>query len=123
MEPVKIIQGIVQRGHSRGKQMGFPTINFSLSEQIPDGIYLSYITISGRKYNALTFIGSAKTFDEKEVQAETYVLDFDRDVYGEEVSVSLLKKMRENKKFDSVDDLVTQMEEDKKLAEEFFNKI
>lgn len=122
MEQVKTIQGIVQRGHQRGKKFGFPTMNFPITEQLPEGIYLSYITVEGEKYNALTFIGIAKTFDETTYQAETYVFDFNQDVYGKTVSVELLKKLRDNQKFDSEEELIKQMEKDKKQAEEFFKK-
>lgn len=115
------INGIVQKGRDRGKKLGFPTINFQLLEIIPDGIYISRIVIRNKTYNALTFIGAAKTFGEIEQKAETYVLDFDEDVYGEEVEVSLLKKIRENQRFGSEKDLIEQMKKDKKEAEEYFN--
>jgi riboflavin kinase/FMN adenylyltransferase len=123
MDSVKTIQGIVQKGHKRGKQMGFPTMNFPLTQQLPEGIYLSKITIDNKTYNALTFIGAAKTFAETTFQAETYVFDFNQDVYGKEVTVELLKKIRDNQKFDSEEALIQQMEEDKKQAKEFFKKI
>lgn len=122
MEPIKIIQGVVQKGRNRGKNLGFPTINMPLSEPIEEGIYLSYISIADRQYNALTFIGPAKTFGETEPFAETYVLHFDQDIYGQTVTVSLLKKLRDNIKFESEEALIKQMEEDKRQAEEFFNK-
>jgi riboflavin kinase/FMN adenylyltransferase len=120
MEFLAKIQGVVQKGQSRGKKFGFPTINFSVDEKIAEGIYISQITIAGQAYNALTFIGTAKTFDETVFQAETYVFDFDQDVYGEQVAVSLLKKIRDNQKFESEEKLIKQMEEDKKEAEIFF---
>jgi riboflavin kinase/FMN adenylyltransferase len=123
MESIKTIYGIVQEGQHRGKQLGFPTMNFPLTEQLPEGIYLSKITIDDKTYNALTFIGAAKTFAETTFQAETYVFDFDQDVYGKEVTVELIKKIRDNQKFDSEEALIRQMEEDKKQAEEFFKKI
>lgn len=118
---MKVINGKVIKGHNRGKKLGFPTINIPLVENIEEGIYVSHITIAGTQYNALTFIGSAKTFGETETFAETYVFDFDKDVYGETVTVSLLKKLRDNVKFDSAEALITQMEEDKKQAIEFFS--
>ena len=115
-----IISGLVQKGQSRGKKLGFPTMNFPLIEKIDEGIYVSHIDIGGKQYNALTFIGAAKTFDETTYQAETYVFDFDQDIYGEYVSISLLKKMRDNQKFDSEQELISQMEKDKKEAEAWF---
>ena len=86
------ISGIVRHGQNRGKALGFPTINIGLEKTIEEGIYLSHILIAGKQYNALTFIGTAKTFDEETYQSETYVLDFNENVYGKEVSVTLLKK-------------------------------
>lgn len=120
---MQILQGIVQKGHSRGKKLGFPTMNFPLEEHIEEGVYISIIVIAGRNYNALTFIGSAKTFDETVPQAETYVLNFDQDVYGENVSVKLLKKLRGNQKFESKEALIRQMEKDKKEAEKYFSNL
>lgn len=116
------IRGVVDKGHGRGKDLGFPTINFKLLEIIPDGIYLSQIVIQNKTYNALTFIGAAKTFGEIEQNVETYVLNFDNDVYGENVSVMLLEKIRDNQRFNSEEELIQQMEKDKKQAEDYFSK-
>lgn len=120
MENLIILEGIVQKGKNRGRKFGFPTINFPINPTIHEGIYLSLIEIKGNSFNALTFIGSAKTFDENVYQAETYVLDFAEDVYGQLVKVTLIKKLRDNQKFDSEEALIKQMEEDKKQAEEYF---
>ena len=114
------IQGVVQSGHKRGKKLGFPTINTPLSVVLSEGIYISHTKIHDKKYQSLTFIGSAKTFDETVYQAETYIFDFDQDVYGQEVEIELVKKIRDNQKFDSEAALIAQMEEDKKQAEAYF---
>jgi riboflavin kinase/FMN adenylyltransferase len=114
------IEGIVQKGQQRGKRLGFPTINFPMQSPLPEGIYVSHILIDEKQYNALTFIGTAKTYDETVFQAETYVFDFEQDVYGKKVSVSLLKKLRDNQKFVSEEALIKQMEEDKKQAVDYF---
>jgi len=118
-----LIKGVVQRGENRGKRLGFPTINFPLEQKIPEGIYISQITIDNKIYNALTFIGTAKTFGEEKFQAETYILDFDEDVYGKQVEISLLKKIRDNQKFSSEEALIKQMDTDKKTAEEYFSNL
>jgi riboflavin kinase/FMN adenylyltransferase len=114
------VEGMVQKGQQRGKDLGFPTINIPLLEQLPEGIYVSHIVIEEKQYNALTFIGAAKTFDEKIYQAETYVFDFDKDVYGQKVRITLLKKLRDNQKFVSAEALIKQMEIDKKQAQNYF---
>lgn len=116
------IQGKVQQGHHRGKRLGFPTMNISLDQHIPEGIYISQTKIEEKQYNGLTFVGAAKTFGEQEVLAETYLLDLHHDVYGEKITITLLKKLRDNKKFDSEEALITQMEKDTKQAERFFQQ-
>ena len=123
MKALFTFQGIVKEGHKRGKQLGFPTMNMTLEKKLPEGIYVSHTIIDTVQYNALTFIGAAKTYNQKEYLAETYVLDFDQDVYGKSVSIFLLKKIRDNEKFDSGEALMKQMELDKKTAEEFFQQL
>ncbi len=73
-----------------------------------------------KTYNALTFIGAAKTFGETKTQAESYLLDFSGNLYGKYITVQLLKKLRDNKKFTSAEDLKKQMNEDLLNARKFF---
>lgn len=115
-----IIRGKVRKGNQRGRVLGFPTANVSLHRKIPQGIYVSQIFLSGKKYNALTFIGNATTFDEKTYQSETYMLDFDQDIYGKFVVVHLLELIRQSQKFVSVDKLVKQMQRDTIQARTYF---
>ncbi len=122
MKSLFTIQGIVQEGHNRGKRLGFPTINFPVAETLPEGIYVSQTTVQANTYHSLTFIGAAKTYHETSFQAETYLFDFEQDIYGKTVTINLLKKIRDNQKFHSEEALVKQMEEDKRQAEEFFKK-
>jgi riboflavin kinase/FMN adenylyltransferase len=116
------IMGIVQKGHQRGRNLGFPTANVALKQKIPSGIYISYTTIDNNSFTSVTFIGEAKTFDEAIYQAETYILDFQQDIYGKEITVTLLQKIRENKKFLSADNLIDQMKKDEVVARDFFKK-
>lgn len=115
------VKGVVIQGKNRGKKLGIPTINMKTTLDIPHGVYISQAIISKKTCNSVSFIGEAKTFDEKEVYLETLVLDFDEDIYGISVEVILLKKIRENQKFATPADLVSQIEKDKKLAREFFD--
>lgn len=114
------ILGTVRKGQQRGASLGFPTANILLDAAIPEGIYLSFTIVDGTEYPSLTFIGKAITFDEKIFQAETYILEFDRDIYGKKIHVKLLEKIRDNKKFDSQEALVKQMEHDKMTARKYF---
>lgn len=112
--------GKVRTHNRRGKRLGFPTANVNLRKKIPEGIYTSYVKISGKVYPSITFIGSAKTFKESRFQSETYILDFNLDIYGKWISVELLKKIRGNKKFNSANDLINQMKKDEKIARNYF---
>lgn len=116
------IHGTVKEGNKRGKALGFPTANVTFEAEIPQGIYISELVLNAIPYPAVTFIGNAKTFDEKEVLSETYILDFNQDLYGKTVQVCLFKKIRENMKFESVEKLIAQMAQDEKVAREYFSK-
>ncbi len=112
--------GKVRKNKQRGKSLGFPTANINLSKKIPEGIYVSYIKIGSSIFSALTFIGEAKTFNEKKFHAETYILDFKQDLYGKWISIKLLKKIRANKKFSSSEELIAQMKKDEQEARKYF---
>ncbi|MBI2019331.1 riboflavin kinase [Candidatus Daviesbacteria bacterium] len=114
--------GKVRSHNKRGKTLGFPTANVNLYKKIPEGVYISKTKISEKLYPSLTFIGTAKTFGEKRYHAETYILDFDKNIYDKWISVKLLKKIRSNQKFNSVNDLIKQMKKDEVNARKFFNK-
>ena len=122
MKALFTITGKVQPGHKRGKGLGFPTLNLQVNEKLPEGIFISQTIVAGKQLNSLTFVGAAKTYNETIVQAETYLFDFSQDIYGQEVTVTALKKIRDNQKFDSEEALIKRMEEDKQEALEFFTK-
>ncbi|MGE5041292.1 MAG: riboflavin kinase [Candidatus Levyibacteriota bacterium] len=118
-----VFWGKVKTGKKRGRKMGFPTVNQNLHKKIPEGIYISQLSYQEKVYNALTFIGAAKTFGETRIFAETYILSFHKEIYGEYATIRLIKKIRENKKFESAEKLKLQMEEDKRQAEIFFSAV
>ncbi len=120
MKSLQTFRGKIVSGKNRGKQLGFPTANVPLHKKIPEGIYASQITIDQTIFNAVTFIGSAKTFDEKDYKSETYIFDFDQDIYDKRVTVKLFKKIRGNKKFDTEKELVKQMEKDVEEVKDLF---
>lgn len=121
MKSLGVFWGKVVSGKKRGKSLGFPTANINLHKRIDEGIYISQAKNNNKIYPALTFIGVAKTFGNKDIKAETYLLSFKSNIYDKWLTVRLLKKIRDNKKFKSAKDLVVQMQKDKKLAEKYFN--
>ncbi len=115
--------GKVRTHNKRGKSLGFPTANVNLSKKIPEGIYISKTKLGGKEFKSVTFIGTVKTFNEKRFHAESYILDFKKDIYGKWISVELIKKIRENKKFNSAEELVDQMKKDETDTRKYFSKM
>lgn len=120
MKSLYVFWGKVKQGKKRGRLLGYPTANITLHKNIPQGIYISLIRIDNKLYQSVTFIGNAKTFDEKEVLAETFIFDFDKSIYGKWISISLFQKIRENEKFTSTETLISQIKKDIEIAKAFF---
>lgn len=112
MDILYTITGTVIEGKKRGRIMGYPTVNVKLNQHIESGIYASRVYIDGKAHIAATFIGDAKTFNENDYKLESFILDFDEEIYGKEVRVELYKKLRENQKYENVEELIKQIEKD-----------
>lgn len=115
------VRGIVRHGDKRGKKLGYPTANVWIHQDLRDGVYVSLIRVRNLWYPSVTFIGAAKTFGKKQRLLETHVFDFRKQIYGEWVSVRLLKHLRGNKKFDSVQELLRTMQKDEQQARNYFD--
>lgn len=119
------LSGRVIKGEGRGRQIGFPTANLGYDKEliVPQrGVYITQTTFKDLTYNSVTNIGYNPTFNSgNHINIETHLLDFSRDIYGEEVRVSFVKKLREEKKFSSVNDLISQIEQDVKFARNYFS--
>ncbi len=118
-----IVKGKVVEGKKRGKQMGFPTANLQISPSTPQGTYVSQTKADGGLYKSITFIGRVETFDETEFVAETTLLDFEGNLYEKDIEIQILKKLRNNKKFESLDSLIRQMKKDKINTVRYFDKL
>lgn len=120
------LSGRVIKGQGRGRQIGFPTANLDYSKEliVPSiGVYITQTKIQGMIYNSLTNIGNNPTFTTgDEINIETHLLDFNRDIYGEEIRVVFIKKIRDEKKFASVNDLISQINSDVVTATGYFKK-
>ena len=109
------VSGEVVHGAKRGRQLGFPTANTAVwSEQVlpANGIYASWVTLGSERFMAATNVGVVPMFSNKEVTVEPYLLDFDRDIYGENLTVTFEKYLRSEAKFESVDALIAQIHRD-----------
>ncbi len=106
----------VRSGNHLGKTWGFPTINQPFPEgfaAVKFGVYASLVVIDGVQHRAVTNVGVHPTVKENAVpQAETFIIDYDGDLYDTTVSVQLIRFLREEQRFDSVEKLKTQIAED-----------
>ena len=116
------ILGTVKAGARLGKKLGYPTANLSAhSEQFPpNGVYLAEARIRGTSYHGVVNLGYRPTVSSATAERvlEIYLLDFDRDIYGEDVEVRFVRYLRPEKKFENIDALVRQIERDVQQARE-----
>jgi riboflavin kinase/FMN adenylyltransferase len=118
------MSGTIVKGYGRGKDFGFPTANLSIDQDyklIPkNGVYLSYAYINDVKYFGLTNIGTNPTVNgDNQKTIETYFVDFEGNLYDENLNISLLHRIRDEKKFESIDKLKDAMHNDKQQALNF----
>lgn len=111
------IEGTIFRGDRRGHELGYPTANILLGDILHPayGIYATKVQVEGEDQwrMAATNIGIRPMFEVKEGQLEAHILDFeDRDIYGKKLRVRLIKRLRGEAKFASLDALITQIEQD-----------
>ena len=112
------IGGTVEKGIGKGKQFGFPTVNTPIRENspLPTGVYRSAVNIDGILFTGITNIGNCPTVKARETHAETLIADFNGDLYGKEIRIYLLEYLREEKKFNSVEELREQIYLDRDLS-------
>lgn len=118
------ITGVVIRGDNRGKGLGFPTANIASKHDIipSNGVYAVWVYVREKYYNGIANIGMRPTFDKHERAIEVHLFDFNEDLYGEEISLYFLRKIRDEKKFENADALVRQIHADITSAGEILAK-
>ena len=93
--------------------MGFPTLNIEVEDlDLEFGVYAAWVDLNGKRYQGAMSYGSRPTFDDMQPVLEVFVLNYSGDSYGEEATVEVVKKIREIKKFESVEALKTQIQAD-----------
>lgn len=115
-------RGIVVHGDAIGRTIGYPTANFEPIDRtfIPkDGVYITELRIDGVKYRSMTSVGKNITFDGKELRLETHIFDFSADLYGHTIEVFWLDKIRDMSKFKGIEELVSQLKKDEKIARNY----
>ncbi len=106
-----VIEGVVIGGNQLGRKLGFPTANIAISDDlaVANGVYSSKVFVEGKEYVAMTNVGIRPSVDGSKRLLETHLFDFEGLLYGLTLRVELYDKIRDEKKFDSVEELREQI--------------
>lgn len=117
----------VVEGKKLGRTIGFPTANLQVSEKyklIPKtGVYVVEVFVDNHNFRGMMNIGTNPTVSGKQQTVEVNILDFDQDIYGKDIRITLLQKIRDEQKFDSLEALKNQLTKDKTTTENYFLKL
>jgi len=119
------LQGQVTTGEHRGAGMGFPTANIDVDARQalpPDGVYATWAYVEGKKYQSMTNIGRRPTFGAHNKRTvEVYILSYDQEIYGKDLKIELVERLRGEKKFENIEALKQQIAEDVKHGREILD--
>ena len=124
-EPVVLI-GKVVRGKALGRTVGMPTANLCITDgTIPEeGVYATRIRIGDGVYTSVTNIGRRPTVDDESyITVETFIIDFDKEIYGEQAALEVHKLLRPIQKFDSLKGVQMQVQQDVEMAKIYFKEM
>ncbi|WNF35415.1 bifunctional riboflavin kinase/FAD synthetase [Bacillaceae bacterium IKA-2] len=121
------VKGEVVHGEKLGTKLGFPTANIETDRYILPctGVYAVCANLNGRNFEGVCNVGYKPTFHKDNKHQETvevHLFDFNESIYGEEVELQWIERIRSEQKFDSIEQLVTQIQEDKEQAKRIFSK-
>ena len=114
------LTSVVSRGMGIGHTYGYPTVNTELRADNPlrAGVYHTRVKIGEKLYTGLTNVGKCPTFGEREMHAETFILDFSEDIYGEEIEIFFVDFIREERRFSSAEELALEISDNIKTVRE-----
>ncbi|MEC7782124.1 MAG: bifunctional riboflavin kinase/FAD synthetase [Bacteroidota bacterium] len=122
-----MLNGIVSRGKGLGKKFNYPTANLKIEETyklIPaKGVYVARASINGKEVYGMMSIGTNPTVGGSDLTIETFFFDFEADLYDQHLQIELLTRIRDEKKFNSVDELIAAMQADERFSRDFIQKI
>jgi riboflavin kinase / FMN adenylyltransferase len=112
------VAGVVRGGAKRGTGMGYPTANTPLlpGTALAHGIYAVRVYVDGKRYHGAAYLGTRPTFDDGAAVLETFLFDFDQDLYGQTIEIEFVGFVRGDRKFESIAALVKQMDADCETA-------
>lgn len=121
------VTGVVTEGKKIGTKLGFPTANITVEEDyklIPaDGVYAVFVKIDEKRYSGMLNIGLRPTVDGHSKVVEVNIFDFSQEIYGETITIEFVKKLRDEKKFESLEHLKSQLKKDKEIASDALSNL
>lgn len=115
--------GIVIHGLKRGKEFGFPTANILLDQTdatIEPGVYATELTLDNEKHQGMLYVGTRPTLNLSKRSVEIHIFNFNRNIYGIQIQFYVLKKIRGDQRFNSIEELIAQIENDQAAIKAFF---
>ena len=119
------VDGQVVHGRGRGREIGVPTANLHTQNELipPHGVYATTLTVDGIVRAGITNIGVRPTFGETDTSIETHLLGYTDDLYGKDVRLSFVQRLRDERRFPDVDALRAQIAADRQRAERLFDRL
>ena len=118
------IEGSVAKGFQNGRKMGIPTANLEYAPDIvlpKNGVYAGITHVNGAKLKSVINIGNNPTFNADKITIESHILDFDQDIYGQNIRIEFIKRLRGDIKFNGIEKLKTQINKDIENARRILN--
>ena len=123
MKKPVVLKGKVVRGKALGRTVGMPTANLCITDgTMPEeGVYATRIQIGDDVYTSVTNIGRRPTVDDESyITVETFIIDFDKEIYGEQAVLEVHKFLRPIQRFDSLKEVQMQVQKDVEMAKIYF---
>lgn len=127
LERYYILNGTVVHGDKRGNKIGFPTANIHLENPkkiVPKhGVYAVWARVDGEYYQGMMNIGNRPTFDGTNETLEVHIFNFDDDIYGMEIQIQFVDRIRDERSFSGIEELKKQLETDREMVKDTLNKV
>jgi len=120
------ITGVVVEGNKIGRTIGFPTANIEIEDKFKliaaGGVYACKVGIDGKEFVGMGNIGTRPTVGINGLVTEVHIFDYDKDIYGQEITICFIDRIRDEKKFDGLDELKSQLQQDRILVKNLFQQ-
>ncbi|MFQ5787593.1 MAG: bifunctional riboflavin kinase/FAD synthetase [Thermodesulfobacteriota bacterium] len=119
------IEGKIKEGERRGRKLGFPTANLETDWELfpKKGVYVTWANLGNKRFKSITNVGVRPTFGKSKLIVETHMLEFNDDIYGDTLRVSFIDRIRDEKRFESIETLSSQISKDVKKAKKVFSEL